>query len=100
MPSIKHFAENRSKWKGFLTQVKIQINNERLRLPIPLKKITYTEMYLTGKPFKWFQLYLAKAQVNGAISTNKEMRDMFLLQEGFSNRLTQIYGDVEEKKLQ
>ena len=38
MPLIKRFAGDRSKLKKFLTQVKIQINNKRPKLPTPFKK--------------------------------------------------------------
>ena len=57
---IKKFAENSLKLKGFFTQVKILIDNKGLKLPTPIKKIVYAGMYLTGKPLKWFQLYLIK----------------------------------------
>ena len=38
MPLIKRFAGDKIKLKGFITQVKIQINNKGLRLPISIKK--------------------------------------------------------------
>ena len=41
-------------------QAKIWINNKGLKLPIFIEKVVYAEMYLTGKPLKWFQFYLAK----------------------------------------
>jgi len=54
MPLVEKFAEDKTKLKGFLTQIKIQINNKRLRLSIFMEKIAYTGMSLTGKPLKWF----------------------------------------------
>ena len=98
MPSIKQFAGDRSKLKGFLTQVKIQIDNEGLRLLTPIEKIVYAGMYLTGKSFKQFQPYLAEMQVNKITLANKEVRYVFSLQEGFYNRLTQMYRDAKEEK--
>ena len=83
MPSIKRFAGNKAKLKGFFTQVKIWINNEGLRLPIFIEKIVYAGMYLTGKLLKWFQLYLMETQANGITSTNSKVRYMFLIWEGF-----------------
>ena len=77
MPSIEKFAGDKAKLKGFLTQVKIWIDNEGPRLPIPMEKIAYAGMSLTGKPLKWFQFYLAKTQVNGITSTNGKVRYMF-----------------------
>ena len=43
MPSIKQFAENKAKLKGFFTQVKIQINNKGPRLPTFIKNIYIQE---------------------------------------------------------
>ena len=52
---IEWFTKDRFKLKGFFTQIKIQIDNERLKLPTFFKKkIIYAGMYLTRKPFKWF----------------------------------------------
>ena len=52
MLSIKKFTGDRSKLKGFLVQVKLQINNKGPGLPTPLEKIAYTGIYLTGKTLK------------------------------------------------
>ena len=52
MLSVKKFARNKAKLKGFLTQIKIQINNKGLRLPTFIEKIVYAGMSLTGKPLK------------------------------------------------
>ena len=79
MPVIKKFNEDQLKLKGFLMQIKIKINNKGLKLTTPFDKIIYAKMHLIGKPFKWFQLYLLKAQTNGVTTTNKEIRYMFLL---------------------
>ena len=59
----------------------------------------YAGMHLTGKPFKWFRLYLLKTQINGVITINKEVRYMFLLWEGFKSHLVQMYRDSEEEEM-
>ena len=56
-------------------------------------------MHLIGKPLKWFQLYLLKAQTNGVTTTNKEIRYMFSLQEGFKAHLVQMYGDFKKEEI-
>ena len=53
IPLIEPFTEDRSKLKGFFIQVKIQIDNEGLRLPTFFEKVVYAGMYLTRKPVKW-----------------------------------------------
>jgi len=52
MPLIKKFNKDQSKLKGFLTQIKIKINNKGLKLATPFDKIIYAGMHLIGKPLK------------------------------------------------
>jgi len=52
MPSIKKFNRDQLKLKGFLTQIKIRINNEGPKLATPFNKIIYAGMHLIGKPLK------------------------------------------------
>ena len=83
MPVIKKFNGDQSKLKKFLTQIKIRIDNKRLKLTTPFNKVIYAGMHLIGKPLKWFQPYLSEAQMNRIITTNKEIRYMFLSWEDF-----------------
>ena len=78
MPLIKKFSKNQSKLKGFLTQIKIRIDNKGPKLVTPFNKIIYTGMHLIEKPLKWFQPYLSKTQTNKVTTTNKEVKYMFL----------------------
>ena len=52
MPVIKKFNGDRSKLKGFLTQIKIRINNKGPKLATPFNKVIYAGMHLIGKPLK------------------------------------------------
>ena len=79
MPLIKHFLGEAYKLKGFLTQIKIKITNKGLGLPIVIKQVAYTELFLTGRVLKWFKPYFTKIQLNGMGTTNIETRYMFLI---------------------
>jgi len=70
MPLIKKFNGDQLKLKGFLTQIKIRINNKGPKLVTPFNKVIYAGMYLIGKPLKWFQLYLSETQMNRVTTTN------------------------------
>ena len=70
MPLIKKFNRDQLKLKGFLTQIKIRIDNKGLKLATPFNKVIYAGMHLIGKPLKWFQPYLSKTQMNGVTTTN------------------------------
>ena len=49
MPSVEHFVGELYKLKGFFTQVKIKITNKSPRLPMSIKQIAYTGLFLLGK---------------------------------------------------
>jgi len=49
---IKKFNGDQLKLKGFLTQIKIRINNKGSKLATPFNKVIYIGMHLIGKPLK------------------------------------------------
>ena len=46
---VKYYLGEVYKLRGFLTQIKIKITNKGLGLPIVIKQVTYTGLFLTGK---------------------------------------------------
>ena len=52
MPLVKYFLGEAYKLRGFLTQIKIKITNKRLGLPIVIKQIAYTGLFLMGRVLK------------------------------------------------
>ena len=66
-------------------QIKIKITNKGLGLPMAIKQVTYTELFLTKRVLKWFKPYFTKVQLNGLNTTNIEVWYMFLIQKGFAN---------------
>jgi len=52
MPAIKKFNKDQLKLKGFLTQIKIRINNKGSKLTTPFNKVIYAGIHLIGKPLK------------------------------------------------
>jgi hypothetical protein len=66
------------KLKGFLTQIKIKITNEELGLPIAIKQVAYTGLFLTERALEWFKPYLTKVQLNKLNTTNIKVWYIFL----------------------
>ena len=60
-------------------QIKIKITNKGLGLPIVIKQIAYTGLFLTERVLEWFKPYFTKIQLNGMSITNIEARYMFLI---------------------
>ena len=60
MPLVKYYLGEAYKLKGFLTQIKIKITNKGPGLPIIIKQVAYTGLFLIEKVLKWFKPYLTK----------------------------------------
>ena len=79
MPLVKYFLGEAYKLRGFFTQIKIKITNKGLGLPIAIKQIAYTGLFLTERVLKWFKPYFTKVQLNGLNTTNIEVWYIFLI---------------------
>ena len=73
MLSVKYFLGKAYKLKRFLTQIKIKIINKGPKLPIVIKQVAYTGLFLIGKALKWFKPYFTKIQLNRIGTTNIEV---------------------------
>ena len=60
-----------------------------------MDQIIYIRLFLTGRALKWFKPYFTEIQINRLFMTNQEVRYIFLSWEGFVNRPTQIYNNLE-----
>jgi hypothetical protein len=61
--------------------------------------VAYIGLFLAGQALKWFKLYLVKYKANSLTTKNNEVRYIFLIYEGFANRLMQIYGDLKAEAI-
>ena len=75
--------------------MKLKIRHKEVKLPIIVDQVVYVGLFLTGYIFKQFKLYLIEYKANGLITRNNKVKYMFLNQEGFCNRLTQIYNNFK-----
>ena len=78
-------------------QIKIKITNKGPGLPTVIKQVAYTELFLIGRALEQFKPYLTEIQLNGMGTTNIEAQYIFLIQDGFANRLKQMFGSLEEE---
>ena len=60
LPSIERFLGEKSKLKGFLTQMHFKVMQEGAKLATLLDQVAYTGLFLTGRALKWFKPYLTK----------------------------------------
>ena len=76
---VKYFLGEAYKLKKFLTQIKIKITNKGLGLPMTIKQVAYTGLFLIERVLKWFKPYFTKVQLNELNTTNIEVQYMFLI---------------------
>ena len=67
---VKYFIKELYKLRGFFTQVKIKITNKGPGLPIFIKQMAYTGLFLLGRVLEWFKPYLTEIQENGLTTIN------------------------------
>ena len=67
---VKYFSGKAYKLKGFLTQIKIKIINKGPGLPIAIKQIAHTGLFLIERVLEWFKPYLTEVQLNRLNTTN------------------------------
>ena len=70
---IKRFIGERSKLRGFLTQIYFKVTQEGAKLVISIDQIVYTGLFLIGKALEQFKPYLTEIQSNGITTTNKDI---------------------------
>ena len=79
MLSVKYFLGEVYKLKGFLIRIKIKITNKGLGLPMAIKQVAYTGLFLIERVLKWFKPYLTKIQLNRLNTINIKVWYMFLI---------------------
>ena len=62
---------------------------------MPIDQVIYTRLFLIERALKQFKRYFTEIQINSMTSTNLEVKYIFLSQEGFIERLTQIFKDLK-----
>ena len=70
LPSIEQFDGTRLKLKGFLSQMRFKVMQEKAKISTPMDQVMYTRLFLTGKALKWFESYLIEIQMNGMTTLN------------------------------
>ena len=97
--TIKHFNKTRSKLKEFLTQIRLKLQNKKTKFIMPGDTIAYTKLFLTRRALKWFKPYLTKYQNNRVIITHLKTRFIFTKSDTFTEKLTQMYGNPNQKAI-
>ena len=72
-----------------------KIIQEGAKLSIAIDQVAYIGLFLIGRALEQFKPYFTKVQINNIMSTNLEVKYLFLSQGGFIERLTQMFGDLE-----
>ena len=85
------------KLKGYFTQISLKLRYKGPKIVTPVDAVVYTGIFLTGKALEWFKLYLTEYQINGATTTNLEIKYIFSSWDNFKNWITKMFRDLEEE---
>ena len=72
-----------------------KITQEGAKLPTLIDQVAYIGLFLLERVLKQFKPYFTKVQLNKITSTNLEVKYLFLSQGGFTERLIQMFRDLE-----
>src|SRR6266700_3099572 len=53
--SIEWFDGTRLKLKGFLSQMRFKVTQEKDKIGTPMDQVMYAKLFLTGRALKWFK---------------------------------------------
>ena len=57
---VKRFIGEKLKLKGFLVQISFKVSQEGAKLAIPMDRVVYAGLFLSGRALKWFKPYLTE----------------------------------------
>ena len=92
---IKRFVRDKYKLKGFLIQIRMKVLYKGTKLVQLSNQVAYIGLFLMGWVLEWFKPYFTEVQTNKIAIANLEARYIFLSWVGFTNKLIQIYRDLE-----
>ena len=72
-----------------------KIIQEAVKLTTPIDQVAYIGLFLIERALKWFKPYFTKIQINSIISTNLEVKYIFLSWGGFIEWLMQMFRDLK-----
>ena len=78
MLTIKWFNGIKSRFKGFIMQIKLKLQRKGHKIATLSDVVVYIRLFLLKKVLKWVKLYLTKYQDHGLTTNNKKVQYMFL----------------------
>lgn len=105
IPKAEHFEGNRTKLRGFLTQMDMYIDVNKVKLPSEASKVIFMLTYLRGQAWNWLEPYIRDYYEKASDEWSAMTTEIFGSYGSFRRYLERIFGDIDatrtaERKLQ
>lgn len=105
LPKAECFEGNRSKLRGFLTQMDMHLDVNKTKLPDAASKVIFVSTYLRGQAWDWFEPHIRDYYGKPSDEWSATTTDVFADYRNFRQHLERTFGDIDaaqtaERKLQ
>jgi hypothetical protein len=105
LPKAECFEGNRTKLRGFLTQMDMHMDMNKTKLPTEASKVIFVSTYLRGQAWDWFEPHIRDYYGKPVESWSMTTTDIFNDYHNFRQHLENTFGDIDaartaERKLQ
>jgi hypothetical protein len=95
LPKPEFFDGARSKLRGFLTQIEMQLRMNP-QIANEEDKVVFVSTYLRGQAFEWFELFIREYQEKADKDQwSDTTQEIFASYTAFKKKLEQTFGDID-----
>ena len=95
LPKPEFFDGSRSKLRGFLTQMEMQLRMNR-QIVNEDDKVVFVSTYLRGQAFEWFEPFIREYQEKeDKDKWSNTTKEIFTSYNAFKKKLKQTFGDID-----
>jgi transposase InsO family protein len=105
LPKAECFEGNRTKLRGFLTQMDMHMDMNKSKLPTEASRVIFVSTYLRGQAWDWFEPHIRDYYGKPKEAWSMTTTDIFDDYANFRQHLENTFGDIDaartaERKLQ
>lgn len=93
--TLEPFDGQRSKLRGFLTQLELYFRVNRGKIEADSNKVYFISTYLTDRAFNWFELFIREYYEKAEKNQNNKIKEIFAFFDVFKRYLKQTFGDID-----
>lgn len=105
LPKAEYFEGTRTKLRGFLTQMDMHLDVNKIKLPSEASKVIFVSTYLRGQAWNWLEPHIRDYYEKSSEEWSATTTEIFENYGNFRRHLERTFGDIDatrtaERKLQ